>query len=64
MIIKLKVVRTLKVILVSKAKVRNVQRWILHEQKKTAAASIANLPTVDAAENQQITLPLMEARGS
>ena len=47
---KLKTDRALKVILVSKAKVRNVQRWILREQKKTAAASIANLPTMDAAE--------------
>ena len=47
---KLKTNRALKVILVSKAKVRNVQRWILREQKKAAAASIANLPTMDAAE--------------
>ena len=47
---KLKTDRALKLILVSKAKVRNVQRWILREQKKTAAASIANLPTMDAAE--------------
>ena len=45
---KLKTDRALKVILVSKAKVRNVQRWILREQKKTAEASIANLPTMDA----------------
>ena len=42
--------RALKVILVSKAKVRNLQRWILREQKKTAAASIANFPSMDAAE--------------
>ena len=47
---KLKTDRTLKLILVSKAKVRNVQRWILREQKKTEAVSIANLPTMDAAE--------------
>lgn len=46
---KLKMDRALKVIIVSKAKVRNVQRWILYEQKK-AAASIANPPTMDAAE--------------
>lgn len=45
---KLKMDRALKVILVGKAKVRNVQTWIL--QKKTAAASIGNLPTMDAAE--------------
>lgn len=30
---KLKMDRALKVIIVSKAKVRNVQRWILYEQK-------------------------------
>lgn len=47
---KLKMDRALKVILVGKAKVRNVQTWILCEQKKTAAASIGNLPTMDAAE--------------
>lgn len=45
---KLKMDRALKVILVGKAKVRNVQTWIL--QQKTAAASIGNLPTMDAAE--------------
>ena len=59
---KLKTDTSLKVMPVSKGKVRNVQRWILREQKKTAAASIAYLPTMDAAEKHQITLPLMEAR--